>query len=434
MSLTRLAIVAAVGLVMTASSTAAYPTVTCGSYTDATGCNCSTLLNAEHEWDAVIDVTGSMDLCDATRKLYVSSNGTSTETSLKPALIVLHGGGSPDEVSAAGMAEVMQFASYADAAGIVIAYGQSTTIVELNSEGGTQTSWNVGACTSSTYPGICGEGDESTIDDVAYVSAAIDVLVSGFNVDPDNVFVFGWSKGGAMAYRLSCELGSKIKGVVPYNGMMGWKDGQECEGTGRVASYLSAVGLTEYDWDQATCSYSSWSQSSSLSPYYTCTDTVQNMMIVKGAQDLICPSEGCVDATRSVPPNDFLSTFFREGMNCDGSSSVSFYNSTGSNASASIFNTTLYLETGSATEAIVTITAPDDTTCTTWSGCTGNFTECILSASGHFPAGQPATHYETYYGPYAESFALSEATLGFIKSVSSNVVQILTDEDAWTEA
>lgn len=44
----------------------------------------------------------------------------------------------------------------------------------------------------------------------------IDILIEKYNVDPELVFVVGWSNGGSMAYRLACELSGKIAGIVPF--------------------------------------------------------------------------------------------------------------------------------------------------------------------------------------------------------------------------
>jgi polyhydroxybutyrate depolymerase len=67
--------------------------------------------------------------------------------------------------------------------------------------------WDAGSC--------CG-----VADDVTFVSRLIDRLAKDLSLDPARIFVAGLSNGGAMAYRLACELSSKIAGIASVSGAM----------------------------------------------------------------------------------------------------------------------------------------------------------------------------------------------------------------------
>ena len=58
------------------------------------------------------------------------------------------------------------------------------------------------------------------VDDVAFIAGLIDRLRATDGVDPDRVYVTGLSRGGMMAYRLGCELSSKLAAIAPVEGNM----------------------------------------------------------------------------------------------------------------------------------------------------------------------------------------------------------------------
>lgn len=58
------------------------------------------------------------------------------------------------------------------------------------------------------------------IDDVGFISALIDTMISDHNIDPKRVYVTGISNGAIMAYRLACELTDKITAIAPVDGNM----------------------------------------------------------------------------------------------------------------------------------------------------------------------------------------------------------------------
>jgi polyhydroxybutyrate depolymerase len=72
-------------------------------------------------------------------------------------------------------------------------------------------SWSYGRPIVRPMPVINGE----TVDDVGFIRALIDDLVSKKLVDPARVYVTGISRGGLMAFTAACALADKIAAAVP---------------------------------------------------------------------------------------------------------------------------------------------------------------------------------------------------------------------------
>jgi polyhydroxybutyrate depolymerase len=62
--------------------------------------------------------------------------------------------------------------------------------------------------------------------DVAFLSRVIDQLEATEHVDPNRVYISGISRGGMMAYRLGCELATRIAAIAPVEGNMADRNGQ----------------------------------------------------------------------------------------------------------------------------------------------------------------------------------------------------------------
>ena len=59
---------------------------------------------------------------------------------------------------------------------------------------------------------------KAAVDDVAFVAALIELLVSRGWVDPAAVFLTGFSNGGSLAFRVAVELRERVAGVAPVAG------------------------------------------------------------------------------------------------------------------------------------------------------------------------------------------------------------------------
>ena len=83
------------------------------------------------------------------------------------------------------------------------------------------------------------------VDDVAFIGTIIDRLTASDGIDPNRVYVTGISRGGMMAYRLACELSSRIAAIAPVAGNMadstGNVDGVSCR-PDRPVSILAIHG------------------------------------------------------------------------------------------------------------------------------------------------------------------------------------------------
>jgi polyhydroxybutyrate depolymerase len=106
-----------------------------------------------------------------------------------PAFIILHGGSS----SAPQMETYSAFDEFAQSHGLVAIYPQ-----------GVGRHWNDGRV----------KGAESTADDVAFIVALRDALVSEGVIDPKRVYAAGISNGGFMAFHLACLKPDLLAGIA----------------------------------------------------------------------------------------------------------------------------------------------------------------------------------------------------------------------------
>jgi polyhydroxybutyrate depolymerase len=108
-----------------------------------------------------------------------------------PLVVMMHGG-QDDAVVAR---RDYRWEDVAAAEGIAVAYPDGI--------GG---SWNAGGC--------CGDAEADDLDDVGFILALVDELVAQYALDPDRVFLTGFSNGGLLAYRLACES-DRFAGIAP---------------------------------------------------------------------------------------------------------------------------------------------------------------------------------------------------------------------------
>jgi polyhydroxybutyrate depolymerase len=65
-----------------------------------------------------------------------------------------------------------------------------------------------------------GDHDNSTVDDVGYLTKLIADVRAAYNVDPKRIYVTGHSNGGAMTHRMGCELSDVLAAVAVFAGDM----------------------------------------------------------------------------------------------------------------------------------------------------------------------------------------------------------------------
>jgi len=117
-----------------------------------------------------------------------------------PLVISLHGYGG----NARSSEEVTGFTEKSDKESFIAVYPE-----------GIGQSWNGPYC--------CGEAYSSNVDDVGFIRELINRLEQEYNIDPDRIYVAGFSNGAIMAYHLAAELSDKIAAIAPVAGSIGGK-------------------------------------------------------------------------------------------------------------------------------------------------------------------------------------------------------------------
>jgi polyhydroxybutyrate depolymerase len=120
-----------------------------------------------------------------------------------PLVLSLHGGGA----DAALQIRRTQMNAVADTRGVAVAYPEGTTGVL-----GLRRTWNAGSC--------CGRAPRRHVDDVAFAAALIDDVNRAVCIDSGRVYATGMSNGAMMAYRLACELSTRIAAIAPVAGTL----------------------------------------------------------------------------------------------------------------------------------------------------------------------------------------------------------------------
>jgi polyhydroxybutyrate depolymerase len=133
-----------------------------------------------------------------------------------PLLMLLHGFG-----ATGGLQDL-----YLGLSRQVDAYDFILVIPEGTTNGGGQQFWNA---TES-----CCDFSGSGVDDVGYLTDLIADTASRYRIDLDRVYLFGHSNGGFMSYRMACESGEEIAGILSLAGAM-WADQDDCPGTSPVS-------------------------------------------------------------------------------------------------------------------------------------------------------------------------------------------------------
>ena len=59
-----------------------------------------------------------------------------------------------------------------------------------------------------------------SVDDIGFLSALIDTIAAGYNIDMNRVYSTGMSNGGFMSYTLACQLSNRIAAIASVTGTM----------------------------------------------------------------------------------------------------------------------------------------------------------------------------------------------------------------------
>lgn len=121
-----------------------------------------------------------------------------------PMVILMHGGGG----NAANAVMMTQFDVIAQREHLIAVYPDGTAgplVPALET-------WNAGHC--------CAQAMRNKVDDVGFLSALIDKMVTAGKADPKRIYATGMSNGGMMSHRLAIELSDKIAAVAPVVGAL----------------------------------------------------------------------------------------------------------------------------------------------------------------------------------------------------------------------
>ena len=131
-----------------------------------------------------------------------------------PVVMMFHGAGG----TAKGAIRQTGWTAKADEAGFLVVFPEATPPDPRKPARfrGNPQIWNDGSGR--------GHAGRRNIDDVGFVSALIDDLASRFAVDPERIYVTGFSNGASMAFRLGAELSSRIAAIAPASGHLWLKE------------------------------------------------------------------------------------------------------------------------------------------------------------------------------------------------------------------
>ena len=126
-----------------------------------------------------------------------------------PLVVVIHGAFD----TAKGMEAVSGFSALADREGFAVIYPNGNGIM------GFLQHWNAGHC--------CGKAAEDNWDDVGFVAAAIQDASARIKIDPDQIYMVGFSNGGMLTHRFAAERGSLLAAVAPMAASIGGKPSRD---------------------------------------------------------------------------------------------------------------------------------------------------------------------------------------------------------------
>ena len=114
-----------------------------------------------------------------------------------PLVVVIHGAFD----SAAGMEKASGFSRLADREGFFVLYPEGMNLF------GFLAHWNAGHC--------CGKAADDGVDDVGFLSAAIERATARLPVDRSRIYMVGFSNGGMLTYRFAAEKGNLLAAAAP---------------------------------------------------------------------------------------------------------------------------------------------------------------------------------------------------------------------------
>jgi polyhydroxybutyrate depolymerase len=129
----------------------------------------------------------------------------------RPLVIVLHGGlGSAQRIETTPSEHALSMDAVAETDGFIVAYLNGTPVTRFL--GSDKLGWNAGSC--------CGQPAAKNIDDVGYITGAIDYLVNKYGIDRQKIYGIGHSNGSMLAQRIICNT-DLFRAAVTISGTLG---------------------------------------------------------------------------------------------------------------------------------------------------------------------------------------------------------------------
>ncbi len=126
-----------------------------------------------------------------------------------PLVVVIHGAFD----TAAGMEKYSTFSDLADRESFIVMYPNGMGIFGLFQH------WNAGHC--------CGKAANDDVDDVGFIASAINDVRVRLQIDPDRIYMVGFSNGGMLAYRFAAERGDILAAVAPLAASIGGRPSED---------------------------------------------------------------------------------------------------------------------------------------------------------------------------------------------------------------
>jgi len=126
-----------------------------------------------------------------------------------PLVVVIHGAFD----TAQGMEKFSGFSDLADRENFIVMYPNGMGIFGFFQH------WNAGHC--------CGKAASDNVDDVGFVAATIEDVSTRLKIDPNRIYMVGFSNGGMLAYRFAAERGDLLAAVAPLAASIGSRPSDE---------------------------------------------------------------------------------------------------------------------------------------------------------------------------------------------------------------
>lgn len=126
-----------------------------------------------------------------------------------PLVVVIHGAFD----TAAGMEKYSTFSDLADRESFIVMYPNGMGIFGFFQH------WNAGHC--------CGKAANDDVDDVGFIAAAINDVRVRLQIDPNRIYMVGFSNGGMLAYRFAAERGDILAAVAPLAASIGGRPSED---------------------------------------------------------------------------------------------------------------------------------------------------------------------------------------------------------------